>query len=238
MLLDQSKDAFEYRRNSRLRILDLGCGLGRHTHSLQFLSDLNQIRDRIDVIGVDLDINDLSSAKNRGLSFQANASWVCADLYQLPFDAKEFDIVICSEVIEHVSNWKDLIAVCRSLLRPHGLFALSFPTAWPERLCWQLDNQYFQTPGGHIRIMDEHLVKEACRLQKLTLIEKYRKHALHAPYWWLRCLFGQNEKNLLVRSYKQFLEWELLTNPAWVKSIEERLDPALGKSTCLVFRNG
>ncbi len=40
------------------------------------------------------------------------------------------------------------------------------------------------------------------------------KHALHAPYWWLKCLVGlKNESNVFVRYYRKFLEWDIMSKP-------------------------
>jgi hypothetical protein len=59
----------------------------------------------------------------------------------------------------------------------------------------------------------------------------HHAHAQHTPYWWLRCLVGpRNEDNRLVRAYKSFLEWDIMTAPPLVRAAERFLNPALGKS--------
>ncbi len=44
------------------------------------------------------------------------------------------------------------------------------------------------------------------------------KHALHVPYWWIKCLVGyKNESNLLVKYYKSFWNGILCINPFLVR---------------------
>ena len=221
------------KQRSRLKVLDLGCGQGRHCHGLQYLAD--QYDYPLQIIGLDINVDDLQFAKTSATLFSASAEYVCGDIHSLPFIEGSFDLVICSEVIEHVPNWQQLLYYCRTLMTQEAVLALSFPTAWIERLCWQLDNHYFQTPGGHIRIMQEDQVTQQATRLELKLVERYRRHALHSPYWWLRCAYSQNESALLVRLYKRFLEWELMNQPKALGRIEKILNPILGKSTSMVF---
>ncbi len=65
------------------------------------------------------------------------------------------------------------------------------------------------------------------------------KHALHVPYWWIKCMVGhKNEKNLLVKYYKKFLEWDIMRKPLWVRKLEEFLNPLMGKSIVFYFKKG
>jgi hypothetical protein len=59
----------------------------------------------------------------------------------------------------------------------------------------------------------------------------HHAHALHAPYWWLRCASGvDNDDALLTRKYHQFLVWDLTYRPRWTHLLERTLNPVLGKS--------
>ena len=78
------------------RILDLGCGEGRHAISAYMLFD-------IDSIGIDLSLKDLNTTRERFSEFiepdNENKSLVLsvANGYHLPFADESFDKVICSE---------------------------------------------------------------------------------------------------------------------------------------------
>src|SRR3546814_13938386 len=39
----------------------------------------------------------------------------------------------------------------------------------------------------------------------------HHAHALHSPYWWLKCAVGPtNDDHPLVRAYRQVLVWEIM----------------------------
>ena len=48
-------------------------------------------------------------------------------VYDLPFSAGSFDVVVSFEVIEHLQQWAGLIAEARRVLVPEGLFIVSTP---------------------------------------------------------------------------------------------------------------
>ena len=77
---------------------------------------------------------------------------VNADALALPFPDATFDRIIASEVLEHI--WADELAISElvRILRPGGRLAVTVPTRLPERVCWALDRNYHDMPGGHIRI--------------------------------------------------------------------------------------
>ena len=56
-------------------------------------------------------------------------------------------------------------------------------------------------------------------------------HALHSPYWWLRCAVGpDNEHNPWVRAYHRVLVWDIERRPLPTRLCEQLLNPVLGKS--------
>jgi len=125
------------------------------------------------------------------------------------------------------------------VLRPGRDLAVSVPRYWPERLCWAISEDYHREPGGHVRIWRkkelQDLLQDAgtnCRMVR------YR-HALHAPYWWLKCLVGhRNEHALAVRLYREFLEWDILAKPRPVAVLDRMLNPLIGKSIVFYQRKG
>jgi len=89
------------------RILDVGCGEGRHIFgSLHTYTDVY-------CIGIDQDIASLSKCKE-GLDFfkeldTASTVFMQGSVYNLPFENNSFDLVICSEVLEHLDNYHTAI---------------------------------------------------------------------------------------------------------------------------------
>jgi ubiquinone/menaquinone biosynthesis C-methylase UbiE len=218
------------------RVLDLGCGAGRHLHALYY-------RERLDCIGVDLGFDDLIRTR-KGFEgapdMEENSRrWfglAAADARQLPFPDAAFDIVICSEVLEHILDYDAVLRECRRLLRSGGQLAVSVPRFWPEWLCWKLAPGYHRTPGGHIRIFKDPQLRQDIERYGFRFLRRHWAHGLHSPYWWLQCaLWKTRETNWLVRQYRRFLEWDILAQPRLTKYMAAIADPLMGKSVVLYF---
>jgi SAM-dependent methyltransferase len=76
----------EAAHNKRLRILDIGCGTGRHAIELTK-------RGYTNVVGVDLSKSQIARAKEKGVAERLKIDFRVADARNLPFDP-EFDLVI------------------------------------------------------------------------------------------------------------------------------------------------
>jgi len=220
-----------------MRVLDAGCGTGRH------LAEAFR-REGVAVVGLDRNGEDLVKAGNlmRLLEREREGGpWlVCrGDVTSLPFRDGAFDVVVCSEVLEHVRDADAAVRELVRVLKPGGSLAVSVPRFFPELVCWSLSRAYHEEEGGHVRIFT--------RRELLGLLEgagtrcrhvSYR-HALHSPYWWLRCLVGhKNDVALPVRLYRRLLEWDIVRGPAWVRMIDALLNPLIGKSIVLYLEKG
>ena len=216
-------------------VLDLGCGLGRHTHAVAMLSNAN-------VVGIDINPTDVCQARNALATVASTdalnrAHWCAGDGQKLPFANASFDAIICSEVLEHIDVYNNFLTEINRLLKPGGNFALSVPRHWPEWLCWKLSKAYPKTPGGHIRIFRARKLKtEVVNQLGLKFFSHHWAHALHSPYWWLRCAFwNQGEQFWPVRTYHRLLVWDLLKKPKFTQTLERLLNPVLGKSVVMYF---
>jgi SAM-dependent methyltransferase len=155
------------------------------------------------------------------------------DATRLPFADASFDRVITSEVLEHIQHDVDAIGELARVLRPGGTFAATVPAWLPEKVNWMLSDEYHapKATGGHVRIYSATELRAKLRTAGLRVIGSHRAHALHSPYWWLRCAVGpRNEHHPLVRRYRQLLEWEITRQPAALQLVERVASPALGKS--------
>jgi SAM-dependent methyltransferase len=169
-------------------------------------------------------------------------SWAaCAngDACRLPFADDSFDRVICSEVFEHIPDDTGAMAELTRVLRPGGVLAATVPAWLPEKVCWALSAEYHAplATGGHVRIYTEGLLRH--RLSDAGLVPEgsHRAHALHSPYWWLRCVFGPtNDQNPLVQAYHKLLVWDIAKAPALTRTTERLLNPVLGKSIVVYAR--
>ncbi|AKL73941.1 methyltransferase family protein [Actinobacteria bacterium IMCC26256] len=222
------------------RILDMGCGGGRHAFeawrrgatvvALDYSEP--ELKDVRGIIG-----GMIAAGEIPGNPMEA-AGGVCnGDALNLPFPDNSFDIVIASEVLEHL--WADdrAIAELTRVLKPGGRMAVTVPNRFPERICWALDDKYHDTPGGHVRIYRRADLEAKLRRTGLTLEGHGFAHALHSPYWWIRCAGGvQESERFFARKYHDILVYQLMKQPKWLNSIDNALNPVLGKSVILYSR--
>lgn len=76
----------EANKNKQLRILDIGCGTGRHTIELAKRGYKN-------IIGIDLSASQISRAKEKARAEKVEIDFRVADARNLPFNS-EFDLII------------------------------------------------------------------------------------------------------------------------------------------------
>ena len=97
------------------KVLDLGCGEGRHVHGLHMVGGL-------DVIGVDLDETSLEKAREGLATLPPQAEGETrlqrGDATALDFPDATFDAVICSEVLEHLPDYGAVLREIRRVLKP------------------------------------------------------------------------------------------------------------------------
>ena len=220
------------------RVLDLGCGEGRHLIAACVEAD-------VDAVGVDLNHDNLMTARDRFDEFVrpdnsgGNFTPASADALRLPFADNSFDKVICAEVLEHIPDYRGALAEIERILKPGGLFCASVPRRWPERICWMFSEAYHQVPGGHLRIFNSRQLRDEIEALGMWQYHRHWAHALHVPFWWLKCLLWHNRDNhWLLRQYHRFLVWDLLKRPALTRSLEKLLNPVMGKSLVMYFRKG
>lgn len=216
------------------RVLDMGCGAGRHAFAMY--------QRGADVIALDQDADELAGVgeafgamRDRGeVPPGAEADVKQGDALDLPFPDGEFDRVVAAEVLEHIPDDERAIAELVRVLRPGGTMAVTVPRWLPERVCWALSAAYYEVEGGHVRIYTRRGLRT--RLERAGLHYRGRGHAhgLHAPYWWLKCAVGvDDDRHPLVRAYHRLLVWDIVEQPWLTRAAERVLDPLIGKSLVL-----
>ena len=87
------------------------------------------------------------------------------------------------------------------------MLAVTIPTATSEQLYLRTGDDYFESPGGHIRIFRPRQLADGLALAGLATIGVGFAHALHTPYWVLRSIAGlpRADGSALVRAYHGFL---------------------------------
>ena len=102
-----------------LKILDLGCGIGGMTFPLSYLGHT--------VVGVDVDSQSIGDCNSKNTF--PNATYQVGDIANLDL-AEQFDVVICSEVLEHSSQPDLILQTIRRHLAPDGIAIVTIPNGY------------------------------------------------------------------------------------------------------------
>ena len=212
-------------------LLDLGAGFGRHAFAA--------LRRGASVVALDAGVDEVKSV--RGMfnamtevgEVPANsvAEVVRGDVLELPFENKSFDVLICSEVMEHISDDERAMGELARVVKPGGRVAVTVPRTLPERVNWALSDEYHNVPGGHIRIYTRRELEQLLRSSGFIIDGHAYVHGLHSPYWWIKCMVGTtNDQNWVVQKFHALLVWDIMKAPRVTRFLEVVLSPVLGKS--------
>lgn len=218
------------------KVIDVGCGAGRHS--------FEAYRRGADVIAFDQNAEELADVDTMLQAMgqageapkSAKAQVVVGDALALPYPDGTFDAVIASEILEHIPDDDAAIAELIRVLRPGGTLAVTVPRWLPERICWLLSDEYHANEGGHIRIYRADELRSKLVAGGLRFTGTRHAHALHSPYWWLKCAVGmENSEHPVVKAYHRLLVWDMMSRPALTRAAEAALNPLVGKSVALYF---
>lgn len=221
------------------RLLDLGCGAGRHA--------FEALRRGARVVAFDYDEAELKDVGTMAAAMDAagdipasgRSTTTCGDATRLPFPDGSFDRVIAAEVLEHIADDGAAIHELARVLRPGGTMAVTVPAWLAERICWALSDEYHApfVEGGHVRIYKRSELRAKLRAAGVEPRGAHHAHGIHAPYWWLKCAVGPtNDDNRLVRAYHQVLVWDIGGTQPWhrfTRLADRVLTPVIGKSIVL-----
>lgn len=161
------------------RLLDIGCFDGSQTAAV------GRLIGAAEIYGVDFLPEPLAAAESRGVhTVRVDLN---ADL-PLPFPDDFFDVVVCSEVLEHVFSPDEVLDEIARVLKPEGYAVITTPNlaSWRNRVALVLGWQPFMTevstrrrygnplapagpPSGHLRLFTPRALFEltaACGLRE------------------------------------------------------------------------
>ena len=136
------------------KILEIGCGLGYFTYSLR--------KANYNVIGLDISQTAVAHAKET-----FGDHYICADLFEYAqLNSGLFDLVILTEVIEHISKPLDFIKSILKLLKSQGKAIITSPnkSLYPSDIIWATD-----LPPVHCWWFSEESMKYIARSLDITV---------------------------------------------------------------------
>ncbi len=169
---------------SGLKIFDAGCGEGQLLEMLQKEIPKNQY------YGMDATEVALIAAKKRC----PNVSFRCVDLCNIDVPDGFFDIIICSEVLEHISEWRKVTQEFCRILSPNGHLIITFP----NEILWTLGRFFLRRRPikvpDHVNSFTPSMLKKNILLQIIR--EKYFPvHIFSLSLWGMIHFQKHEEKN-------------------------------------------
>ena len=124
-------------KNLNPKILDIGCGNGNISMALGSLN--------FDVVGVDMDVNSIKRAQ--GNNHLKNVHFEVQDVNTLNI-REEYDIIICSEVLEHLNDPGNLLKSISRILKQDGILIATVPNGQgPREILITRPVQWMQKKG-------------------------------------------------------------------------------------------
>ncbi len=214
-------------------LLDLGCGFGRHA--------FEGFRRGARVVACDMSTAELIEVRGLIGAMVEGRRGVTGHARHLrqrrrhPAALRRRHVrrIIASEVMEHIPDDLAALDELARVLKPGGVLAVTIPAWLPEKVCWALSDEYHApiAVGGHVRIYTENELRSKMQGAGLSDGAAHHAHALHSPYWWLKCAVGTtNDDFPLVKLYHRLLVWDITKHPALTRVSERLLNPVLGKS--------
>jgi SAM-dependent methyltransferase len=214
------------------KFLDAGAGFGRHA--------FEAARQGATVFALDYASDEVVMTRNtfgamleaKEITEKAYGGVLRGDATKLPFEDNTFDCVVTSEVLEHIQDDVSVLSELHRVLKPGGSLGVTVPSWWPEKINWMLSDEYHapKSVGGHVRIYSATELKAKLRSAGLEVTDSH-------PYWWLKCAVGpRNNDHSLVKKYREFLEWDIMTQPRSMQVAERALSPLMGKSFVVYSR--
>ena len=137
-------------------VLELGAGYG--FAALSYLS--------AQIILIDINKKELKFAKKM-LKSRNNVELIVGDIFNLPLTSFKFNVVVCSEVIEHLSDDEKAIKICYNLVEKDGWFICTVPNVL------RLYNRFYRVlRRGRVAYMSKDHKREYTLRQIINILER------------------------------------------------------------------
>lgn len=209
------------------RVIDVGCGDGRHL--------LEAVKRGCLAVGVDYERGALLQARARLAGYRCDL--LLADAAGLPFRAEAFDAVICTETLEHLPDDRGAISEISRLLRPGGTLLGAVPSHFTELMYWRLSAGYRNAPGGHVRIYRPRELFARLQRAGLAPADMRYVHFVDSVVWLRYCLTDFLRPRRPASDFEAAVLLAVAAErqaPSW----RRRLRDALGRSRFIALLDG
>jgi ubiquinone biosynthesis O-methyltransferase len=124
-------ESFPHRPANNLRVLDVGCGNGSELA-------LPLARLGFQITGIDIHGPSIEHARQLGVDVE-NLSYVCGRVEDLK--SPPYDVVILSEVLEHLREPRNLLSAALEHLNKNGMIIVTVPNGYGE---FEIDSWLFR----------------------------------------------------------------------------------------------
>ena len=168
-------------------VLDLGCGDG-------FLS-YRMAEQGYQVTSMDLSLNRLKRFKEQ--ADRLNIKQIEGDISKVDLPSESFDLIVCSEVIEHLPDYKDVLVEVWRLLKKGGHFIVTVPNNQRLKIftCPHCLKKFYQDDHVNsftIETLSEDLI---CAGFKVEYVQVLYSKILNQIQYHLKLAYGQFVKS-------------------------------------------
>jgi SAM-dependent methyltransferase len=218
------------------RVIDLGCGTGRHVLELS--------KTPSDIIGADISRTDIRAGRylleimRRRDEVKARVHWLQTAGERLPFKDGAFDRVICTETLEHVDDEHVLARELARVLKPGGILAISVPDTYSEKIFWKLSKNYRTHAGGHVRIFGRSEIVELMRTSGLEPYAVRYRHSLETVYWLSHVAFWSDwgKQGPITSAFRRILDSKRARESGIITALDDIGNRILPKSIVVYSR--
>jgi ubiquinone/menaquinone biosynthesis C-methylase UbiE len=163
------------------RMLDAGCGTGVYSFTLaKKIKEINAIdieKEKIDYV--------------KKVNLWKNIKFEIGDLCNLKFPDETFNLIICSDVLEHIKNDKKAFSEIARVLSHQGVLLITVP--YNSKSNQESYKMYHHERAGY----DEKTIDELCKKNNLILV-KSEKYACHITEKISNFLFKYNNNKIIL----------------------------------------
>lgn len=149
------------------RILDIGCASGVLTAAIA------EGRKGSKVTGVDVYKNAIDFARSK----YPNLEFIVADALRLPFKDESFNLVVCAETLEHVTDPRKVLSEIKRILKKDGVVIISMDTGnILFKIIWFLwtKTKGRVWEGSHLHEFNSQLLEDLIRNSGFRIVKRLK----------------------------------------------------------------